>query len=262
MERLVEKKVLYFLSSRYRGREDVRDTLRELREYGRLVMIGGAIRDIALFGNAGFKSDLDLVIDTNDLVDFERRMKVIGARVNRFGGYALPLRRWQVDVWPLKRTWAHLNGHVRVESFKDLPKATFFTCDAVIYDLEERNLISRDGYFDELSKRVLEVNLLPNPNPKGNAVRAIRYSLLKGFRWGPGLAKFFAETVGEVGWAALEKEEERSFNARCLGMMNSAEFLKELNRFLLRKETSAFEPLSFRRVLQLELPLWNSDALT
>jgi hypothetical protein len=39
------------------------------------VLIGGMLRDLALFGNAGFKSDLDFVIAPYDLNSFEVRLE-------------------------------------------------------------------------------------------------------------------------------------------------------------------------------------------
>lgn len=133
MERTIEKRVQYFLNSRYRGRDDVRGALRQIDGLGSLALIGGMLRDLALFGNAHFRSDLDFVINPYDLGEFERYMSCIGARINRFGGYALPSRRWQVDVWPLQKTWAHSAGHMTVRYFSDLRNATFFNCDAILY---------------------------------------------------------------------------------------------------------------------------------
>ena len=204
MERQLESRIQYFFRSRYRGREDVRNVLRDLRRHGRLVLVGGMLRDLALFGNAGFRSDLDFVIAPYDLSGFEKHMESIGARVNRFGGYALPSRKWQIDVWPLERTWAHVAGHARVRTIGDLRGATFFRCDAILYDLDYRKLRAAPDYFGELTKKVLEINLRPNPNPKGNAVRAFRYALMKGFRWGPSSPslsmKYLSARVGAHCW--------------------------------------------------------------
>lgn len=125
MERLVERRVRYFLTSQYRGRGELRRTLQELEGFGSLVLIGGMLRDLALFGNALFRSDLDFVIDPFDRDIFGQRMSAMGASVNRFGGYSLPLRKWPVDIWPLHRTWAHAAGYVNVRTFQDLREATF-----------------------------------------------------------------------------------------------------------------------------------------
>lgn len=254
MERQLENRVRYFLNSRYRGREDVRQTLSELRGYGRLVLIGGMLRDVALFGNAGFKSDLDFVIDTYDLPSFEKHMSSIGAGVNRFGGYSLPSRKWQIDIWPLQRTWAHLEGHVRVRTVADLRDVTFFRCDAIIYDLAYKRLRAKSGYFDELDRKVLEINLRPNPNPRGNAVRAFRYALIKGFRWGPNLTQFIAETIDEFGWNALRENEMRSFKTQYLDTLRTNELQREIEKHVSVPSEVMFEPSAFRRNVQLELP--------
>jgi hypothetical protein len=256
MQQEVEKRVKYFLRSRYRGREDVRRNLNELSAYGHLVLIGGMLRDVALFGNARFKSDLDLVIDPYDPVAFENHMHKIHARVNKFGGYALPSKTWQIDVWPLKRTWAHVHGHVSVKSVKDLRHVTFFNCDAIIYDLAHKCLYQKLGYFDDLERRLLEINLRPNPNPTGNAVRALRYALIKGFRWGPNLSKFMEETIDEVGWNSLKEYEIRSFNTRYLDMIDVNTFARRLRRFLSTSD-NVFEPSSDRKNAQLHLSIGN-----
>jgi hypothetical protein len=254
MQHLLEKRIRYFFASPYRGREDVHRTLKGLRDYGRLVLIGGMLRDIAMFGNASFNSDLDFVISPYDLESFEKHMTKVGARVNRFGGYALPSRKWQIDVWPLQRTWAHVEGHVKVQTVKDLHYTTFFKCDAITYDLEHKRLRTNEGYFHDLDRKILDINLRPNPNPTGNAVRAFRYALLKGFRWGPLLSQFVAETVDAVGWNELRDVEKRSFNTQFLGLLDNSELNRELVRHVLLDHNTLFEPQKFMRNVQLNLP--------
>ena len=212
------------------------------------------LRDLALFGNARFKSDLDFVIAPYDLPAFEKHMKSIGAQTNRFGGYALPSRRWQVDVWPLERTWAHVAGHAKIRTIGDLRNATFFRCDAIVYDLDHRKLKTPVGYFRDLEQRVLEINLRPNPNPKGNAVRAFRYALMKGFRWGPQLSEFVAEMIDCEGWGALLESERCSFRSRFLDLISIEELKCELKRHVSAGESATFDPAAFRRNAQLTLP--------
>ena len=255
MEHLLEKRVRYFLTSKYRSREEVRRTLDELRNFGKLVLIGGMLRDLALFGNVGFCSDVDLVIDPLDLELFDQRMNSIGAKVNRFGGYSLPGNRWHIDVWPLTRTWAHTAGHIKVRTFDDLQDTTFFRCDAITYDLTNRKLNAKQGYFDDLRRKVLEINLLPNPNPTGNAVRAFRYCILKGFHWGPKLTRFVAEIIDEVGWESLAVSERHSFHTRYLAYLDRNEVESRLSRYLSQHQSELFEPIESSGTLQLTLPL-------
>ncbi len=255
MEHLLERKIRYFMTSPYRGRDGVRSTLKELQRYGRLALIGGMLRDVALFGNAGFKSDLDFVIDPYDLSDFETHMHAIGARKNRFGGYALPFSKWQIDVWPLQRTWAHMHGHVQIRTIGDLREGTFFKCDAIIYDLEHKKLRTKPNYFKELDQKILEINLRPNPNPQGNAVRAFRYSFIKGFQWGPNLSQFVAETIKDIGWNALKEGEFRSFRTEYLETVDAPELMRGLESHLSTSKKLLFNPAAFQRGMQLELPL-------
>lgn len=254
MERQLKRKIHYFIKSPYRGRADIRSTLRDLSAQGRLAIVGGMLRDVALFGNAGFRSDLDLVIDPYDLAAFDRRMANVGARVNRFGGYSLPSHKWQVDVWPLERTWAHREGYVRVRTIWDLRDATFFRCDAIVYDFASDRIGTAPGYFDELKNKLLDINLRPNPNPKGNAVRAFRYALLKGFQWKLGVAQFVAETIDEIGWKALVDDELRSFRSQHIETIRIDEFERALREYLASSRDEPFAPGQFQRIVQLELP--------
>ncbi|WP_404933569.1 hypothetical protein [Nitratireductor sp. L15S-10] len=253
MEHHLKKKIQYFLNSPYRGRDDVRRTVSELRAYGDIALIGGMLRDVALFGNAAFRSDLDFVIVPDDLRSFEQKMRSVGARVNRFGGYSLPSKKWQIDVWPLENTWAHQQGHIHIRDISDLREATFFSCDAIIYDLDKKCLHMKEGYFDHLARKILEINLRPNPNPKGNAVRAIRYALLKDFKWGPKLSRFVSEVIDEFGWDCLRDYELRSFKTSYLDTLINKHLKKELDLHI-NKEKHLFDPKEFTRQVQLFLP--------
>lgn len=255
MKQQLERKTRYFFSSTYRGRNDVHNTLRELQCMGRVVVIGGMLRDLALFGNAEFCSDLDFVIDPKDPGHFEERMLSIGARINRFGGYALPCRKWKVDVWALRQTWAHSAGHVKVRTFGDLRKATFFNCDAIIYDVSTKKINTTEDYFDRLRKLELDVNLRPNPNPLGNAVRAFRYALLKGFLWAPDLAKFVSEVLEEFSWDRVIERENRSFNSRYIARLDRKALERDLSRYLSQHSADNFNAIRYRKDVQLGLPL-------
>jgi hypothetical protein len=212
------------------------------------------LRDIALFGNASFRSDIDFVIDPFEPEIFEKEMASIGAKVNRFGGYALPFGKWQVDVWSLKKTWAHMAGHIQVETFDDLKNTTFFCCDAIFYDLSAKKIHAKQGYFEDLGRRILEVNLLPNPNPKGNVVRALRYSILKGFFWGPQLTKFVAEIVDQIGWRAISEIEQISFHTRYIEDLDHYTLGVNLLRQLTQQGSGTFDPRLYHKYKQFELP--------
>ena len=253
MKKLLEKRIRYFLTSRYRHRQYARDTLEQLQKHGNLVIIGGLLRDLCLFGNAQFRSDIDLVIYPRDENRFSEHMASVSRKVNRFGGYGLPLDKWQLEVWSLRKTWAHTAGHVQVNTFDDLIKTTFFNCDAITYDISSKRLSASDNYFADLESKLLEINLRPNPNPVGNAVRAMRYGLVKGFLWGPLLTRFVAETIDEIGWSDLVRYEQRSFHTRYIADLNCNDMEKSLYQHLNRCSKEHFDLSRFRRTMQMEL---------
>ncbi len=197
-------------------RGEPHDFLKELMSQGELALIGGAIRDAYLQGVKEFKSDFDFVIHPRVLSDFIRFVRSHGAQENRFGGFGLEINRWKIDVWPLQLTWAHTHGHYRVESFQDLLSVTFFDWDAVVYNLSTDNVLLFADYFERVENRVLDVNLLPNPNPLGNAVRAIRYACRWNASFGPTLARHVHQMLCEHGHQSFLSAERKSFHSAFL----------------------------------------------
>lgn len=254
---VLEKRLRYFFSSPHRGRDDVRRNISGLKRFGNLALVGGMLRDLTLFGNAGFRSDLDFVIIPYDLADFENHMRHIGAKKNRFGGYAIPSQKWRMDVWALQKSWAHVQGHVKISTLNDLRKATFFNCDSIIYDMESQKVRTYPGYFEDLARRALEVNLEPNPNPNGSAVRALRYSIIKGFQWGPKLTKYVANTLDQSGWDELSRKELRSFNSQYLEEIDRFAFDCAIRDYLDGDMATTFNPTAYRKGVQLDLPNLN-----
>jgi hypothetical protein len=255
MERQLERRVRYFFDSQRRGRSDVLRFIRALEGVGQLVVIGGMLRDLMLLGNARFRSDLDFVIDPVRADIFEAKMREMGARLNKFGGYSLTAHKWKIDVWSLHDTWAHTAGYVPVNEFSDLRKITFFTCDAIIYNLSTKKIIAIDGYFNQMRQKIIEINLRPNPNPQGNAVRAFRYAVLKEFKWGPKLTQFVAETIAETGWESLVARERSSFNTSYIATIARRDFEMSLKLYLSERNAHPFTPMQYFLNDQLELPL-------
>ena len=236
----VEKRLEYFFRTRRRRREEVQDVVAKLEEFGPVVVIGGIIRDLALVGNRKFGSDVDFVVKPRELDRFETFMQFQQAKRNMFGGYIWRSSYWRIDVWALQQTWAHKAGHVEVKDFSDLLNATFFDCDAVMYELEGKRLLTKPHYFERLGRRELEINLLPNPNPVGNAVRALRYAAMKDFGWRPKLCMFMANQILECGWEELEAREMRSFGTWYVRQMDHKGIDSGLKRHLEAKQERVF----------------------
>lgn len=182
----------------------------EFSSLGQVAVIGGLIRDLAQVGASGFKSDIDLVIDEDPckVRDFARSVDAVQ---NTFGGFRYSTGSWNIDFWSLKNTWAGVQGHVHVRAMDDLLKCTFFTSDALLYIVDTKSLVSRDEYLADLLGSRLEINLLPNPSPRGNLLRAVRRLLSRRMRMGPKLNSFVETHLNPATFSYLVDTETRLY---------------------------------------------------
>jgi predicted nucleotidyltransferase len=182
----------------------------ELKEFDRIAIVGGLVRDLARRGKVGFKSDIDIVIDS-DVDKVAELARVLDAKPNRFGGFGWKSDRWKIDFWALRATWASTNGHVLVTKLSDIPKTTFFDCDAVCYDYRAKTVYASPEYLPRLRARTIDINLLPNPSVEGNLLRAARRILLWGFRPGETLRSFIDDHLDEASFQSIADTEANLF---------------------------------------------------
>ncbi|MEX1198158.1 MAG: hypothetical protein WEB57_09885 [Pseudohongiellaceae bacterium] len=145
---------------------------------GDLYLFGGVLRDIALFGQRGFHSDIDLVVEGSwkACIPF---LESLGARRNRFGGYRLFVGGWPVDIWNARETWAITEGHVSYRGIDSLLETTVLNWDAILMNWRTRRFVCHDNYLEMLRHRMMDVVLEYNSNPLGMAVRVFRHLCLK-----------------------------------------------------------------------------------
>ncbi|MDA8871023.1 hypothetical protein N9H93_06615 [Rhizobiaceae bacterium] len=198
-----------------------------LSEMGEVVVIGGMVRDLFLSGNANFNSDVDFVINPASMHDFDRFVSERNAIPNRFGGYGLRLDRWRVDVWPLERTWAGLHADLQMNSMSDLLRSTFFNWDAALYDVVNHRVITGGDYYESVERRVLDVNLSVNPNPLGNAVRALKYGWIWDALLAPSLAEHVLRQMTDSEWG-LKPSSSSGLVRRLLKTMGSTKVERTL----------------------------------
>lgn len=248
----LQRKAKYFFSSTRKKRSEVARFADSLEAIGETVAIGGFLRDLMLDGNRRFSSDVDFVVDPTSMAEFETVMRSLDAHRNRFGGYAIQLSKWKVEVWPLATTWAAVHQHVEVKAIEDLLKVTFFNWDSILYSVSERRVLACDHYFENVDRGLLDVNLRPNPNPMGNAIRAIRYS----HRWGALVSRPLAEHIvcqlAEHHWADFVKYEKASFSQPILGFVDGERMTSALHQFLQSDRT---EHKLHPEAVQLNMPL-------
>lgn len=214
---------------------------------GPVAIVGGLVRDIARKGKVGFRSDVDLVIDAP-----VERVATLAAKLtassNRFGGFSAISPHWKVDFWSLPNTWAAAVGLVKVRSLADIVRTTFFDCDAICYDVQNRKVHALPGYLDRLRDRSLDINLLPNPSIDGNLLRGARRLLLWGFRPGPALRDFISRELNEASYIRIIYTERRLYQNPVLDGFGSA---RRLRQALLEGADASLFP-AFGE--QLELP--------
>lgn len=191
--------------------ELVNVVLPKLESVGRLLLIGGAVRDVARSGGNQFKSDLDIVVYDLRRDAFLTLMQELGGSRNRFGGYALAFSRWKIDIWALEDTWARTAGLVKVEQPVDLLNCTFFDWDAVLFDLQSARIISKPDYLETLASGILDINLEENPNPRGSLVRALRRGALWKVLFGPKLTRYARRGLEQEAWEHLVALDQSAF---------------------------------------------------
>ena len=174
--------------------------------FKRVCVIGGLVRDFARVGRDGFDSDVDLVIDAPQS-DVKTLAEKLSAEENVFGGFSTKVGRWKIDFWAMENTWAFRNNLIKVNSLEDVINCTFFDWDSVAYDLKNRRVICSENYLEKIRSNILEINLLPNPSPLGNLLRAVRRLILWNARAGKVLTQFIKERLDEPALSYVKKKE-------------------------------------------------------
>ena len=165
------------------------------QSYGPLALFGGLVRDLALGYARDFSSDIDVVVKGVPAAGLARFADRHAAERNSFGGFRIPLGRWLFDVWAFETTWAFSTGLVHGEQLADLLNTTFFNWDAVLFDVEKRQLIAKPTYLSDLQRGFLSINLRDTPNELGAAVRALRLMWQAEATIAPDLAEFIHEQL-------------------------------------------------------------------
>lgn len=169
----LKKRVVRFFDSP--KRLEVKNFIRILSESGEVLVFGGLLRDIALYGGGEFNSDIDLVVDCSPevLFGFFQGRGALSGR-NHFGGYRVKVGGWSIDVWPMRETWAFVSGNIKFINRRSLLLTTITNWDSVAFSFMDNALIADSGYVDSLKRRELDVVLVENPNRLGALLRVLK----------------------------------------------------------------------------------------
>ena len=188
----------------------------DVGELGEVAIFGGLLRDLCLETNRTFYSDIDVVIETDDERGLASKVAKFDAMKNSFGGYRLQYRKWKIDVWPLRKTWAFREGLVKGESFDSLLETTFFDWDALVFNWSKSKVYSIENYLEKLNERVVGINLRENPNDIGMIVRALRLIEKRDAKLSHDLSEYVFSGVDHYGINTILEDELDSYSQNLL----------------------------------------------
>ncbi|MFK9084465.1 hypothetical protein [Pseudomonas neuropathica] len=239
----LKKRVIRFFDSP--KRLEVKNFVRILSGSGEVLVFGGLLRDIALYGGSVFNSDIDLVIDCSPEVlfrFFEERNALSGR--NNFGGYRVKVGGWSIDVWPLRETWAFASGNVDFVDRRSLLLTTITNWDSIAYSFMDNALIADSYYMEGLRRRELDVILVENPNRLGALLRVLKLIFDKQVEvLLPKALMYLKAGLSEFSSADLFRSQINAFNKIYFSE-------EEIERF--RKEIYTLDPSLFGRSISLK----------
>lgn len=187
------------------------DFLADALPDGDVYLFGGILRDMALLGKRGFKSDIDLVVE-GEWGHCVTYLESLGAQRNKFGGYRLNVADWPIDIWNARETWAIKQGLVKYKGIASLTETTVSNWDAILMNWRTKAFIYRTNYLEEIKARMLDIVLEQNPNPLGMAIRVFRHLCSKDAKKITlTTAKYLAHCVDSYEFEELKAEEIRSY---------------------------------------------------
>jgi hypothetical protein len=248
----LRQRVERFLRSELLVLPPFNDLLSLVGSFGPAVLFGGLIRDLALGNARSFSSDVDIVVKDmppHVLAHFASRH---AAGENSFGGFRVPMGRWLFDIWTFERTWAFSAGFVDGHSLADLLSTTFFNWDAVLFDIQKRQLIARPSYLSDLQHGCLAINLRATPNELGAVVRALRLMWQSEAKISPELAEFIHAQIVEHGLDQIVASDAKRSGRRRLTAEYVGGLAISLRQHLLDRPEEPFKLASLQRALPLE----------
>ena len=196
-EKRLERNLGEYLGRRTVGRPELKGAIAEvISVLPDTVIFGGMIREFALGNARRFLSDIDLV-STASQSEIALAVAKYNAVRNKFGGFRFVIEKQRFDVWSLPDTWAFRKGFASGETFADLLMTSFFNVDAACYHVDRKELHCLPEYDQWIRERILDINLLQNPQPPAMARRALLLIRMRQLGVTRRLAEFIFSRIGD-----------------------------------------------------------------
>jgi hypothetical protein len=150
------QKVKNFIQNYRNNNIKVNTLLTRLESFGELILIGGAIRDIALLNR--MPRDFDIIINSLES-DFDKAFDGYTMIRNRFGGYKVIIEDMQFDIWSIQSHWAFKLNLIST-NVENIKNTIFFNVDSLFLNLN--NNFSESEYFNQaVINQELDIIMLP-----------------------------------------------------------------------------------------------------
>lgn len=214
----LKKRIERFFNSNNSERALLCEFLDDLNTVANVYIFGGVVRDIALRGVRSFRSDIDVVIET-DNSDYLNLIQQFYPEQNKFGGYRLLIEGWSVDLWEVDKTWAFAIGLKSYDSIDSLLETTITNWDSALYDWSNKKLIANENYVEDIQAGYLDVNLSENPNELGMIVKILRFCADPNFNTLSGDSlRYLRERTDKFTFDEIYEYEKRSYNQRLISV--------------------------------------------
>jgi hypothetical protein len=218
-------------------------------------LFGGTVRDLLLSNATIPPRDLDLVVDDRSFEFFLNDFRADQIARNRFGGLKCKFNTLEIDVWPLKRTWAFQKGYRQEPSFASLPSTAFFNLDAVVAEIApakgKPRAIYDCGFFDGVLHQRIECNLELTEFPELNAVRGFVLAQRTGFHFSNQFCRFLFELVFTTKKTDFETVQIHHYKRIRIPSTVLEENFEQIRRLLNKAPQSTYLP-RFPREIQDE----------
>lgn len=201
-----------------RENERLDAVMRSIEDRGDVILIGGAVRDIALKNKQ--PRDFDMIVCCKG-ADLQECMKGSSATKNRFGGYKMRIDDRIFDIWSIEDHWPVKKGIINEEK-EQIADGAFYNIDAICINLSDNSFVC-EGFNDAMRTMQLDIPLkggsLADQPHVLNIVRAYRIKK----QWNLLFSDKVKRYIGE--WIAREPHAMRILNDEALRHFGDTSFL-------------------------------------
>lgn len=216
---LISNSAIIGIDKLKRENASLSDLLKNLNDFGDLILVGGAARD---FTYQKSPRDFDIIIDT-EKSNFDEALTGYFYRSNRFGGYKVTVKDIELDIWSIQENWA-FKEKIFDTDVKNIERGTFYNFDAISINLNTSNTYA-DFFLKSIKDKMLDITLddefIPlNPAPEMNVMRAFVIKKYWGLSFSDKVNQYITDWIKNIDcpYELLAATEIRHYGCRKLNI--------------------------------------------